>query len=269
VRIILFNLFMLLGVLFPGMAQAQLFIEDGKVVLSVTEGERINKFITVANTSKEQVLVKIYLEDFQYQPPYDGTKKFFPAGVGPASASKIINYSPQEISIPPFGKQKIDYTITVPDKFDKGLYGVLFFEQTGSSTKNVTGIDIVTRAGSLFFIEPKNAIRKAELDKVSLQGGNIVGTFVNKSTITLIPRIVYYFMEDEGMVKERGELKNLYVPAGETASWELPVPVSLNAGHYTLVINADLGEENVVTKEIGLTKSASDQLTLQVTGDSP
>jgi len=269
VRNNIFVVMFLFIVFCPVMAEAQLFIEDGKVVLSASGGEHINKSVTVVNTSKEQAQVRVYWEDFQYQPPYDGTKKFYPAGVGPASASKFINYSPQEISIPPFGKEKIDYTINVPDQFDKGLYGVLFFEQTGTGVKkDVTGVNIVTRAGALFFIEPKAAARESALDKIEIKDGNVSGSFVNKSSITLIPRMVYYFMEDEGMVKDRGELKNLYVPSGETASWSFPMPTDLTGGHYTLVINADLGDENVLTKEIALTKAGSNQWSLNI-GDTP
>ena len=123
-RIVALCISILLGVFFPATAKAQLFLEEGKVVLAVAGGDRINKSLTVTNTSKEELRVKVYWEDFQYQPPYDGTKKFFPAGIGPASASKWINHSPQEITLPAFGKQKIRF-VTHLDFTDEMLETVI------------------------------------------------------------------------------------------------------------------------------------------------
>jgi hypothetical protein len=261
---IVFNILFFLCMFFPATAKAQLFLEDGKVVLSVSPGDRVNKSLTVSNTSAEELHVKIYWEDFQYQPPYDGTKKFFPAGVGPASASKWVTYSPSEITLPPYGKQRIDYSISIPNQLDVGYYGVLFFERTGATIKDVSGLDIITRVGCLFFIEPKDAVRKASIEKVSVNGSKITGDFVNESAITLIPRMVYYITEEGGMVKDRGELKKIYVPAKATASWELPIPAGLEAGRYSIVINVDLGNESVSTQEFTLIKDASGQASLEM-----
>ncbi len=263
-RSVAFNILFLLCILFPTIAKAQLYLEEGKVVLAVVGGERINKVITVSNTSADEVHGRVYWEDFQYQAPYDGSKNFYPAGVGPASASQWVNFSPQEVTLPPYGKQKIDYSISVPSEINGGYYGVLFFENTGVKVKDVSGLDIVTRVGCLFFIEPKDAFIKASIDKIEIKGQNLSGDFINEAKVTLIPRMVYYIMEEGGMVKDRGELKKLYVPAEKTASWELPVPDDLPSGHYSIVMNIDLGDENVTTKEIGLTKDASGQLSVEV-----
>jgi hypothetical protein len=248
----------------PAIARAQLFLEEGKVVLAVSPGEHVSKSVTVSNTSKEEVHVKIYWEDFQYQPPYDGTKKFFPAGVGPASASKWVSFSPQEITLPGFGKQKIDYTISVPEDIKGGYYGVLFFERTGVTIKDVSGLDIITRVGCLFFIEPKDAVKSASIENVGIKGNKVTADFKNTSTITSIPRIVYYMMDADGVAKDRGELKKIYVPAQATASFEIPLPTDLSAGHYSIVLNVDLGNESVVTKEINLNKDASGILTVEM-----
>ena len=243
-------------------AKAQLFLEEGKVVLAVEAGEHVNKSITVANTSAEEVHVKVYWEDFQYQPPYDGTKKFFPSGIVADSASHWISFMPQELALSAFGKQKIDYSISVPKAIEKGYYGVLFFERTGKTMKDASGLDIVLRVGSLFFIEPKSAVRTAELKDIAFKEKSIFAQFVNNSQVTLIPRAVYYIMEEGGMVKDRGELKNIYVPAHATASYQMPLPVDLNPGQYVLVINIDLGDEHVLTKELGVIKSADGQITI-------
>ena len=248
-------------------AKAQLFLEEGKVVLAVEGGDHINKTIFISNTSAEDIRVKVYWEDFQYQPPYDGTKKFFPAGVGPISASRWVSYTPQEFTLPAYAKQKVDYSISVPKEMNRGYYGVLFFERSGQAVKDVSGLDIIVRVGCLFFFEPKNAERKASVNNVVIKDQHIVGDFVNTSAVTMLPRMVYYITDERGLVKDRGELKKIYVPAAATASWELPIPADLSPGRYSIVMNMDLSEENVLTKELSLIKEPSGQLNVEQTKD--
>ena len=245
-----------------GSARAQLFLEEGKEVLAVSSGERVSKSITISNTSKDPVTLKVYWEDFQYQPPFDGTKAFTPAGTGKSSASQWVSYSPQEFSLPAFGKQKIDYTINAPALMDKGYYGVLFFERTGESVKDATGLTIVTRVGCLFFIEPKDVVKKAEITNIKLEHNSIAGNFFNKSDVILIPRMIYYIMDEGGMVKDRGEVKKIYVPAGATANWSVGLPDQLAQGKYSFILNADLGDQNVLVKELEIVKDPSGQLTI-------
>lgn len=259
----LIPILVLFNVAFASTAKAQLFLEEGKVVLAVDGGERVNKSVTVSNTSSESVNVKIYWEDFQYEPPYEGSKSFVPAGTGTASASKWVSFSPQEITLPAFAKQKIDYTISVPATMDKGYYGVLFFEKQGSTLKDASGINIITRVGCLFFIEPKNADRKALVDGLAVSPKGLTGQFTNQSNVILIPRIVYNLMDEGGMVKDRGELKKLYVPPSKSASWQMSFPTDLAQGRYSLVINIDLGEEESLVKEMEIVKDASGQLTIE------
>ncbi len=248
-------------------ANAQLFLEEGKVVLAVEGGDHINKSLLISNTSAESIRVKVYWEDFQYEAPFEGTKKFLPAGVGPASASSWVSYTPQEFTLPAFAKQKIDYSISVPQGINSGHYGVLFFERSGQNVKDVSGLDIIVRVGCLFFFEPKNAPRRASVDNVTIKGENIVGDFTNTSALTILPRMVYYITDEGGLVKDRGELKKLYVPAAASVSWELPLPSNLSPGRYSIVMNIDLSDENVLTKELSLTKGVSGQLSLEQTKD--
>src|ERR1700679_3463586 len=111
-----------------GEAKAQLFLEDGKKVLAVSGGDHLNGSLLIHNTSSQQADVKVYWEDFEYKPPYDGSKNFLPAGTAPASASQWVIFSPQTFSIPAFGQQKVSYTVSVPAVIQAGHYGVLFFE---------------------------------------------------------------------------------------------------------------------------------------------
>ncbi len=254
-------------IVLTGEAKAQLFLENGKVVLAVSGGEHTNGTLMVHNTSADPVDVKVYWEDFEYKPPYEGTKNFLPAGTAPASASQWVAFSPQVFTIPAFGQQKIDYTVSVPSLIQGGHYGVLFFEKNSDSITNGEGLTIVTRVGCLFFIEPKDKNKNAVIQNAGLKANGIVANFVNQGNVILIPHTTYYLMQDSGMVLLRGEANKLYVPPGASALLEISLKQQLNPGHYTLVVNSDLDDGDVVVKEIGLAVDAGGQLTIENSQD--
>jgi hypothetical protein len=248
-------------------AQAQLFLEDGKVNLAVSGGEHTNGSLLIHNTASEPADVKVYWEDFEYKAPYDGTKNFLPAGTAPASASQWVTFSPQVFTMPGFGQQKIEYTVSAPSQIEEGHYGVLFFERNSDSLKNVAGVTVVTRVGCLFFIEPKNKIKKAVLQNIKLTASSLTLNFVNQGNVILIPRTTYYMMQEGGLVLNRGEIKKLYVPPGVSALLEISLKMKFKAGRYTLVVNSDLEDGDVAVKEIGLAVDASGQLTIENSQD--
>jgi len=258
---IIFLIFSVVGMLATD-ANAQLFLEQGKVVIAVSPGEHTRGSLLIHNTSSDKSIVKIYWEDFEYKTPYDGTKEFLPAGTAPGSASQWVIFSPQVFTLPAFGRQKIDYTVTVPSTIKEGHYGVLFFERSSDPLNSDTGVTLVTRVGCLFFIEPKEKNKKADLQNMGIKDSSFTTTFVNQGNVVLIPHTTYYIMEGEGVVLIRGEAKKLYVPPGASASLEIPLKKKFKPGQYTLVVNSDLEDGDVVVKEIGLTVDPSGQLVI-------
>ena len=258
---IVFLLFSAVGI-FTADANAQLFLEQGKVVVAVSPGEHTSGTLLIHNTSSDKSIVKVYWEDFEYKAPYDGTKEFLPAGTAPGSASQWVVFSPQTFTLPAFGRQKIDYTLSVPSTIQEGHYGVLFFERSSDPLNSDTGVTLVTRVGCLFFIEPKEKNKKADLQNMGIKANSFTTTFVNQGNVVLIPHTTYYIMEGEGVVLIRGEAKKLYVPPGASASLEIPLKKKFKPGQYTLVVNSDLEDGDVVVKEIGLTVDPSGQLVI-------
>jgi len=258
---IIFLMFSIVGILATD-ANAQLFLEQGKVVIAVSPGEHSSGSLLIHNTSSDKSIVKVYWEDFEYKTPYDGTKEFLPAGTAPGSASQWVIFSPQVFTLPAFGRQKIDYTVTVPSTIKEGHYGVLFFERSSDPLNSDTGVTLVTRVGCLFFIEPKEKNKKADLQNMGIKDSSFTTTFVNQGNVVLIPHTTYYIMEGEGVVLIRGEAKKLYVPPGASASLEIPLKKKFKPGQYTLVVNSDLEDGDVVVKEIGLTVDPSGQLVI-------
>jgi hypothetical protein len=247
-----------------GPAQAQLFIGEGKVSLAVSGGERVYNTLTVYNNSGEAFPVKVYWEDFEYKAPYDGSKVFLPSGTGKQSASQWVTFSPQEFRMDSFGKQIIEYSINIPPDIAGGYYGVLFFERVPENTQSeVTGVKIVTRVGSLFFIEPKDKVKKATVQDIKITSDGLSGGFSNQGNVILIPRITYYVLNTEGMVADRGEAKKMYVPPGAAASWNIAFPSKLRLNQFTFVINFDLQEGDVVVKEVDVTSDGFGNFTIQ------
>jgi len=250
-------------IVLAGPASAQFFVEEGKVTLSVSGGERINNAININNTSPETLDLRIYWEDFEYVPPYDGAKKFMPAGTGKGSASEWIRFSPQDLKLPPFGRQKVEYTINVPPQVEGGHYGVLFIEKSSDPLKDSTGVKIITRIGSIFFIEAKNKIKKAELLDIKAEGNDFIGSFSNSGNVVLIPQITYYIMDESGLAIDRGELPKLYVSPEAAGSWKLALPQDLKPARFTMVLNADLDEGDLVVKEVTFSKDSSGIVTVE------
>lgn len=231
---------------------AQLFLEEGKVVLAVSPGERVNKSITVANTTNKEINVRAYWQDFEYQPPYAGSKSFLPEGTTKLSANKMVSFSPQVFKLAGFGKQKIDYSINVPANATGGYYGVLFFEKNPDPLEVKMGLSIVTRVGTLFFIESKDKSKKSEINSVVVNADKITGAYHNQGNAILIPRMTYNVFDKEGLVADRGELKKLYVPPGASANWEIGLPKGLSAGKYALVLNTDLDDGDMIVTELSI-----------------
>ncbi len=246
-----------------GTARAQLFLEQGKVTLAVSAGERLAKSLMIHNTTDQTLTIKAYWEDFEYQAPYDGSKVFLPAGTGKGSAGGWVNFSPREFTLVPFGKQSIDYVVSVPQPLDGGHYGVMFFERAGDPIRDATGVQIVTRVGSLFFIEPRDLVKKASVDDIRASGAKITGSFLNQSTVVLIPHMTYYVMDPDGLVLDRGEVKKLYVPPGASAGWDIALPAGLRAGNFTLVLNTDLEGGDVVVREVDFVKDPAGSLSIE------
>jgi len=227
----------------------------------------VNNTITVHNPSKDDADVKVYWEDFEYIAPYDGSKKFAAAGTLPGSASQWVTFMPQQFKIPGFGKQRIDFTVSVPENIQGGHYGVLFFEKVDEVQSMKTGVMIVFRTGALFFIEAKDSVKKAEFREIkALDGKNISAGFVNQSDVVLVPRTTYYIMDENAYIIDRGDVVPLYVPPGAVAPIEVALPAGLKPGTYTFVLNADLEEGDVAVNEVEFVKDAAGNITIKNAG---
>ncbi|RKY31502.1 MAG: hypothetical protein DRP68_04880 [Candidatus Omnitrophota bacterium] len=243
-------------------------IDTPKIKLKVKGGETITGSIKVENPSSEKIEVKIYLEDFLYTSPYDGAKQFFAPGTTEFSCSSWINFSPQEIVLPPFGKRRVNYSIKIPSEIEGGRYAVLFFETSlGEIEEEREGANIVIlgRIGTLFFLEAKDSIKRADLENLKVEEGTIKGDFVNRSNVVIVSRGNFYIMDERGMVLDRGKIQDIYTFPNDKVPISIKPSKDLPSGRYTLISTFDLEEGDVLVKEIDFLKdSLGDIRILQV-----
>jgi hypothetical protein len=72
-------------------------------------------------------------------------------------------------------------------------------------------------------------------------------------------------MNAQGVIADRGEVRKLFVPPGETGEFAIALKKDMPAGSYTLVMTSDLEEGDVLVKEIDFKKTAAG--TLSITAD--
>ncbi len=268
--------FVLSGIWLINAEASTLRINQPKIRLFIPPGGAQVGVIEVDNTSEDAVQVKAYLEDWIYTPLADGTKQFSPPGLLSFSASPWISFSPSEFSIPPFGRQVVNYRVTVPEGERGGHYAVLFFESIFGEKESQEGVgmSLLVRIGSLFYVEPEGTIiRDAGLGNLSVKREGkaleIKADLKNTGNSDSTCAGTFHIMDAQGMVVARGEFNKVYTLPGDSAQIVSSTQESFPDGRYDLVITLDLGkalEESgqgrgpVITKEASLEISKSGEV---------
>ncbi|MCB9757894.1 MAG: hypothetical protein H6753_05680 [Candidatus Omnitrophica bacterium] len=237
-------------------ACAQVMIEQGKVIIKANPGETIVNKLPIHNTSgTNSINLRAYWEDFIYTAPFAGEKDFMAAGTSEYSASRWINFSPQQFTLQSKGSQMISYSIQVPVDAKGGYYGVLFLEEGGGNPDGNIGVSVVTRVGALFFIEITNSVRKCKIEHLKYADKKFSGDFTNLGDVILIPDSTYYILDQEGLVAERGEIKKFYLPPQKTAAFDVEIGEKLPVGKFTAVLTFDFGASENFTYEFDFEKT--------------
>lgn len=243
---------------------AQLFVEQAKVNLTIKPGETQTGVITIHNTANASQNVRTYWSDFIYKAPYDGAKEFMPVGSTPASAGSWVTFTPAQFDLEPQGKMEVYYTVNPPKELKGGYYGVLFFEtQPGTMKNQGTMINVVTRVGCLFFLESDNKQKKAFIENPTVEQNKLNFKLANQGDVVIIGHPLYYFMSSDGMISDRGELENLYIPPGESAPFSIPVNANVPLGDQILDLTVDLQDGDTAVKEVDLNKAS--ETSIQIT----
>ncbi|MCX5699733.1 MAG: hypothetical protein NTX01_08575 [Candidatus Omnitrophica bacterium] len=273
-----------IGSLFVSIAQAnQLpFMSQSKIRVVVSPGERGFGEITLDNPTAEAKSMHLYLEDWYYLPGGTGAKEFLPANSIPTSACPWMSFSPADVMVPAFGKQRINYSVNVPPDATGARFATLFFETSISKSMlsgsgRSAGLDFNVRVATLFYVEVKGTIeRTAKISNLNIQPSkeakgslDLTLDFENTGNTDITTSGNFNLMNNEGLVSARGAFNNVYTfPGGKGSflgTWKDKIP----AGDYDLVITVDLGKAltdagigrgPVMTKEASVTIGENNQI---------
>lgn len=238
----IFIMALLLSCIVAQHAIAQLIVEQGKVKTIVAAGETVAGHIVLHNSTNQPIDVSVYLEDFEYIPPFDGTKKFFPAGATDRSVAQWFSFQPKTLQLPPYGKKNINYTAAVPPDASGGYYGVLFFERADKQvlTRGSVGVQLIARVGSLLFFETADSVKKMAIDDLKLDSGRLNARLMNRGNINLVAKCFFYILDPDGVPVDRAESQTYYLNEGATSDFSIDFTDRLSAGRYTAVLTFDL-----------------------------
>lgn len=226
-------------------------VDQAKIRLIVAAGSSKTGTINITNPTQYPKHIKAYLEDWYYTSNADGSKDFEPAGTTEYSCADWISFAPAEITIPPFAKKRIEYTVKVPQGTSGGHYAILFLESSPTTDSQSEGVSIgvVVRVGCLFYIEPAGTIQMtSEMSnlKVERRSNNesleIGLDFANTGNVDITAGGTFHIMDKQGFVLARGELNNVYTFPKDTGKLEGRWPKAIPQGKYGLVITIDLGK---------------------------
>lgn len=248
-------------------------INKSKIRLSIAPGESKYGEILVENSTPQIRSMRLYLQDWYYLPAADGSKEFVPANTTPLSCVSWINFSPSELTLLPFSKQKVNYSVKAPPGANGGYYAVLFFESTfgkpGAEQQGLqAGMSIAIRIATLFYVEVGGTIKRTGVidnlsfkKDISSNTSSIQLDFRNTGNVDITVGGTFHILDKEGIVQGRGEFNNVYTFAGNSGKLTALSKGPLPKGKYDLVFTFDLGkaleEEGlgrgpVITKEVGI-----------------
>ena len=119
----------------------------------VSPGELKTGSLSIENPSDRDMAIDVYVQDWKFKGAGNGEKVFFPPGELSNSASKWITLNPARMTLPPFSKREVNYSIAVPnDPNLSGMYhSVIFYESVaGEAVEEIHDLGLL--AGRQLFI---------------------------------------------------------------------------------------------------------------------
>ncbi len=227
---------------------AFLNVDKMKIVIDNPAGETVPGVITVQNQEDYPLTVKVYPMAWRYVSPYDGKKEFF--SVEDIRAEDVLLVTPREFVLEPGERRLVRYKVNIPSQIDTPMYLVLFFETDAVSSSHSARMDIrlVTRVGTLFFIEPKGvaSYHISSQGCAELKEDGVHISLLNDGNTALVAQISAFLLDERERFLCRTGQVDVYVPAGDNFSVVLPlkgqVSDSNKAKKVLLTVQAERSE---------------------------
>lgn len=227
-------------------------VDQSKIRLAIAPGQSRAGIINIENPNPQKQSLQIYLEDWYYSPVADGTKEFVLANSTPLSCASWINFSPAELSLPPFSRDKIHYTVRVPSEAKGGRYAVLFVENLlgqPEAGEGAVGVGLAIRMAVLFYIEAAGTVeRKGSIENLRLELQpddtlSVSADFKNTGNVDITAGGTFNIINGTGLVYARGEFNDVYTFPGDEAVLQASSSKErLRPGKYDLILTLDLGK---------------------------
>lgn len=235
-----------------------------KVEEKMLPGETKEGTITLSNSHKEVMHLKIYVQDWAYTSLQgNGTKKFAPPGLLPFSCSRWLRVYPEQLTLSPGESQKVRYTLSIPADAHGGYHSALFFES--ALAQNQEGVvHISGRLASLIYVEVSGTVKRecqiASFQLMRREQSKILELqldFKNTGNTHLAVEPTFNLSNREGALVARGAFPKIYTLPNDSVTTTTAWPGNLSEGIYDVILTVDLGENQVWVKEWKITVSAN------------
>lgn len=233
-------------------------IDQPSIKIKAAQGQVKTGEIAIENTSGDIVNVRAYVQDWAYVAGGDGTKNFSPPATTSLSCAQWLHIYPETFELPPYGRQMLQYTITVPQEAVGGHFAVIFFETYLGKAKNEDGawVNVAARIASLIYQETEGTtIRKGEITRLSVSPADedkkldIELEFKNTGNINIATEGYFDIIDKNGNVFAHAPLNNTYTLPGDIAKTKVSWSGGLSLGEYDLIITLDVGDNEVIVRE--------------------
>lgn len=215
-------------------------IDPPSLYLTGKPGTSVVAKVSVENTSSDDVSVKVYYEDWTYNP--DQTKLFLTPGKSRFSLKGSIKLYTENILLKGSASQDVYFEIKSPLSTVGGLYGVVFFETDLPSAPGIistSSVKLVGRLGAIVYYTAEGTEKSglSVTSSVTMDDAKPVAklTFKNTGNTHLGLTGSALLVDRSKSVVERIPIESLRLLPGSDLSLSLPLKSKLAPGTYTIL----------------------------------
>lgn len=166
--LVCFGLFLFILAMTQTVLHASISVTPTLYELQIPKGQSYTDAIRVVNVGKLDVMVKVYLSDFDFQA--NGNIRFPDAGTGKYSLADYVRLNPTSLQLEPGEEKFVRFTLTMPDNLTGEYQGILFFQTLPKGIKTPAPgkqVMVSTRIGAAIYAAVKNtAIHSSEISDI-------------------------------------------------------------------------------------------------------
>ncbi|MDD5456167.1 MAG: hypothetical protein PHV30_03950 [Candidatus Margulisbacteria bacterium] len=221
------------------------------------QGSAVRKTLTLTNQGKENLNVKVYLNDWYMQ---DGKKVFIQSGMTAYSLKNSCLIFPSSFSLKAKESRTVILTLTSAANETGGQYGVIFFEAYPLVSIKNSGVSFGGRIGSMIYKEIDGQVSKVynlKNLKTSLVGNKLYYEYAltNEGNVLLQPKCTIVLMDNKtNEVYLKEDLKDVVIALPKDTftkkGFTVLNKVPEKKDNLSLLLTLDFGDDNIIIKEI-------------------